>query len=97
MSDWSSDVCSSDLEIVGQIPESHRLRLQAVEQAIEHRREAAEPGRCARGRRGGLRVLQHPQQADGGRLQARKSVKAGTGVTVRVAVGGRRRITKKNT
>src|SRR3546814_14099397 len=101
ISDWSSDVCSSDLQ----------RRLGPARQAGHHdlevpaeRRLPARPGGRARPHRRGNRrrgdSSRAPRAAGEGRLQDRKSVGEGKSVSVRVDVGGGRIIktkTKRNT
>src|SRR3546814_16919663 len=84
ISDWSSDVCSSDLR-------RNRLRRQRQPQGQEHRTSRAyldlDAGRRrSHGSRGG---------GNGSRGADRKSVVSGKSVSVRVDLGGRRRIKKK--
>src|SRR3546814_15066864 len=97
ISDWSSDVCSSDLEPAqcrtqrrGAARRDRRLRRGvAVEDRVELRIAVgglAEHIGVGVGRRRG-------EQAEG---RARKSVVSGKSVSVRVDLGGRR-IIKKNT
>src|SRR3546814_12535629 len=94
ISDWSSDVCSSDLvTLVHRPPAVDRARHRHADRAIggqgaalgaaTHRREI-EPARAfARSRE--AREL----------LRDRKSVVEGKRVSVRVDLGGRRSLTKK--
>src|SRR3546814_17012144 len=86
ISDWSSDVCSSDLEQQG---------------AAGGRDQEQQQRPC---RRGGYGEGKHRigQQGDPGDRQSavpqdRKSVVQGKSVSVRVDLGGRRIIKKKNT
>src|SRR3546814_16196829 len=84
ISDWSSDVCSSDLRRAGR-PQYPRLSV-------------ARRARPARGHAAGARDLRHAQLAaePGSRHRAdRKSVVEGKSVSVRVTLGGRRIIKKK--
>src|SRR3546814_12767455 len=92
ISDWSSDVCSSDLDD-GRPPGSGEDRLgrgpwPASHHPFVHRVEPE--------RHGGRAVHDdvHPEDGDG-RDRDRKSVVKGKSVSVRVDLGGRRRITKK--
>src|SRR3546814_19292913 len=80
ISDWSSDVCSSDLDRRGAWP------LRRRDPAALH--AAQRDGRPRRGRR--RRLPADPQPG-----RDRKSVVWGKSVSVRVALGGRRSITNK--
>src|SRR3546814_11447130 len=83
ISDWSSDVCSSD------------LLAQHVEQADEHR--YLHQHRQAAGQRVDAVLLLQPLHLRGLLLLVdRKSVVWGKSVSVRVDLGGRRIIKKKN-
>src|SRR3546814_18155945 len=93
ISDWSSDVCSSDLShVAGSCNKNEVSGCAAVYQRM---------ARTARGEARGAR----PKCAAGGTLAAdvragdlqgdRKSVGTGKSVSVRVDVGGRRVIKKK--
>src|SRR3546814_11200770 len=95
ISDWSSDVCSSDLEVVGVLagegdggedlrPEDRQQHVAAIEDVEAGQRQHHERGRGDPVRR----ALQHVE-AD------RKSVVWGKSVSVRVDLGGRRIITTK--
>src|SRR3546814_4863663 len=81
ISDWSSDVCSSDLDLSsGAVPphrRGHGCRHPALARSAARRRER--------------RRTRHAQQGD------RKSVVSGKSVSVRVDTGGRRIIKKKKT
>src|SRR3546814_17821289 len=98
ISDWSSDVCSSDLEAhrIGQLADQFvelggadrvepRGRLVEEEQRGVERERACESG-----------ALDHPARQLGRKLD-RQSVVSGKSVSVRVDLGGRRIIKKKNT
>src|SRR3546814_11945678 len=80
ISDWSSDVCSSDLLAVVQLEAEPRRR--------DDRKVPARVGRD------GLQVpVHHPGRLP--RAEDRKSVVSGKSVSVRVDLGGRRIIKKK--
>src|SRR3546814_13249031 len=83
ISDWSSDVCSSDLDVLAWQPLPPFARAQRVGRRRLH--PAAE-----RSHRGlSARHLQLP-------VEDRKSVVSGKSVSVRVDLGGRRIIKKTN-
>src|SRR3546814_14055642 len=91
ISDWSSDVCSSDLEQCG--PDKKYRTLVAL---------AGEPGADGEARhelRQHHRQIEHPHEhPQPPRVDAfadRKSVAEGKSVSVRVDLGGRRIIKKK--
>src|SRR3546814_17717563 len=109
ISDWSSDVCSSDLPWAHRRGEDRRMRLlerldhpavteAGVDRLFElDRPELAldVPGRFAR-----PNLLDHVDRFDHhrvaiGRERDRKSVVSGKSVSVRVDLGGRRNIQKK--
>src|SRR3546814_18715944 len=89
MSDWSSDVCSSDLRVRTQ--QRFALAVSAIAPVVE---------RAPRSREcivyvfaiGGTAL---PQRIAGCRIEERKSVVLGKSVSVRVDLGGRRVIKKK--
>src|SRR3546814_16479627 len=98
ISDWSSDVCSSDLADAAVRPAARDHRGRGVEEQRPGRRAAA-AGQC-------VRELVHPvpcrgaaaRGAEGNRRAARrdrKSVVSGKSVSVRVDLGGRRILNKK--
>src|SRR3546814_13575950 len=102
ISDWSSDVCSSDLTFVGgKHPLSvviegnssdfgfRRKRLQGAGFRIEER------GRAVRVRNGDAPVPRRKGEIPDFPID-RKSVVEGKRVSVRVDIGGRRIINKKN-
>src|SRR3546814_16384988 len=104
ISDWSSDVCSSDL--LGRRPDlwqQQRLGHRHARRACHSLRDAAAPShrprrRCSAGRHGRGDEPTAPATAphtDLGPGQDRKSVVWGKSVSVRVGLGGRRIITKK--
>src|SRR3546814_7716930 len=93
ISDWSSDVCSSDLAMVRQ---SRARNIELLLDAPD--RQALRPG-----------PHQHPVDLQAGRIaerlelcgcffefQDRKSVVEGKSGSVRVGLGGRRNLKKKN-
>src|SRR3546814_12789221 len=92
ISDWSSDVCSSDLHVLLELLAElggdlrhvgHRFRIVAVDvedRCLHHL------GRVRRIRR----------RARVGRIGDRKSVVKGKSVSLRVGIGGRRNIQKNN-
>src|SRR3546814_15409570 len=91
ISDWSSDVCSSDLGA-----RDHRIFQPAGEaRPLPARKEIPQGGGPLPGRRAA-----HPDRSARGRRAAgnadRKSVESGKSVSVRVDLGGRRIIKKKN-
>src|SRR3546814_19001240 len=96
ISDWSSDVCSSDLN--GQpetrcqdtLPQEHAGWCgRQPAKTPDQRPDLRGPGGLPEGRRPG----RGPRRDPGAE---RKSVVWGTSVSVRVALGGRRTIKKKN-
>src|SRR3546814_11090507 len=97
ISDWSSDVCSSDLVLGLAVPD-HRGRAagRLVDAPVLRRDHAAadhRPAHCRPGEPGSPRpeADRHPAVGD------RKSVVWGKSVSVRVDLGGRRSIKKKKT
>src|SRR3546814_11675511 len=89
ISDWSSDVCSSDLGRPG--ARRRHLGARAPAGAAQLRRLGAAQG---------LQPAVQPRLAgvrEGGRPGDRKSVVKGTSVSVRVDLGGRRILKKKKT
>src|SRR3546814_13518745 len=106
ISDWSSDVCSSDLVGAKNMAEPRKVTLGAMQGGNWVIQEGLRPGdrvivsglqkvqlgqpvRIAKPRSPGSAAK--PQPAD------RKSVVSGKGVSVRVDLGGRRIIKKKQT
>src|SRR3546814_20086883 len=95
MSDWSSDVCSSDLTSVKRAPVAERTKSgkgvpQSSIQCIGTPENQWRRASFARASEAGLPA------ANLWRLRAdRKSVRAGKSVSVRVDLGGRSRIKKK--
>src|SRR3546814_15490024 len=93
ISDWSSDVCSSDLKgvdaAVAEQVDAHLpgLETRRDEQRVHHVLK----------QRLGLGIAQDRLRHRGAHRQDRKSVVSGKSVSVRVALGGRRIITKKYT
>src|SRR3546814_13910667 len=97
ISDWSSDVCSSDLDLArprrgrrgADLGQDTRRRRRTVRRrgAADYRRGAADrhPGR-----------LRQPRDRRARLAIDRKSVVSGKSVSVRVDLGGRRIIKKKN-
>src|SRR3546814_19759929 len=88
ISDWSSDVCSSDLGLGLKIGAETFERQRVKQRRISHR-PAPRPARRASPRARRLRPW-HWLRPD------RKSVVEGKSVSVRVDLGGRRFIKKKN-
>src|SRR3546814_20133773 len=91
ISDWSSDVCSSDL--LDRLVRPQRIGLEDQPQIAPLRRQAGAP-----------RAVERRHTVDGDRATARclvagdrKSVVSGMSVSVRVDTGGRRIITKNKT
>src|SRR3546814_13358847 len=104
ISDWSSDVCSSDLYARLQGQRRHRLQRRQPRRPREEIREARTQGRAARGRQGRRAPgpLAETRTRRRNRLRrihreriARKSVVSGKSVSVRVDLGGRGVIKKK--
>src|SRR3546814_11462159 len=87
ISDWSSDVCSSDLR------RGERVRPLAAQRGEKGKRIGDEGGFA------GLAAMRDGGEEGGVGFdeQDRKSVVEGKRVSVRVDLGGRRSITKKNT
>src|SRR3546814_12712974 len=104
ISDWSSDVCSSDLHDVNlsdpaqalrlkaYIWPEHHIRFERMEAAIAAAPEAKPNLVHAHAADFVETALAKPQAA--GTTRGRKSVVAGQRVSVRVDLGGRRRIKK---
>src|SRR3546814_11715346 len=92
ISDWSSDVCSSDLLLQRRV-RIKAVRVEDVHVVDAHAPEAlVEAGEYVFARTAALAVGAGPHvPAD------RKRVVEGKGVSVRVDLGGRRSIKKKNT
>src|SRR3546814_12338688 len=89
ISDWSSDVCSSDLLAADRVDRGqHLAEIPGDRDLVHWKRGAAvldpEPGGAAR-------------EVAGHRIEDRKSVVSGKSVSVRVDLGGRRILKKKNT
>src|SRR3546814_17765896 len=110
ISDWSSDVCSSDLPVDGHFGRHRRLAGAACAGAQLADRLCG-VRRAGRGQRAGMAKVppghagQRPADAESSRTfvrrasvhveSDRKSVGKGQGVSVRVDIGGRGRIIKK--
>src|SRR3546814_6760631 len=92
ISDWSSDVCSSDLSL-----RARRGQGQAPRQGHG---QGVEDGRRGHLLPGGLhrrdRPEEYPRELTPRPTTERKSVASGKSVSVRVDLGGRRIIKKKN-
>src|SRR3546814_17436789 len=100
ISDWSSDVCSSDLASGGALGRDTRLRRLILEGRAHLR--AIDVGQLAIDLAGLLRLVELHQRLPQpikavGRAIDRKSVVSGKRVSVRVDLGGRRLIKKKKT
>src|SRR3546814_19294165 len=105
ISDWSSDVCSSDLETAVGIAVSSqlldRLFQQSVRQVIEPLRYGQAHGRAedeaglSRRTLGGLAQQFYTGIGQQGVWADRKSVVEGKSVSLRVDLGGRRNHQKK--
>src|SRR3546814_8354283 len=100
ISDWSSDVCSSDLSSVGRLPEGGELTtlraLLANEPAWVERHLGAVSGAAADDREQPLLALNTAMMMNGFVLRLdRESVGWGRIVSVRVDLGGSRMMTKK--
>src|SRR3546814_13313256 len=103
ISDWSSDVCSSDLEVAARIDAARQTSEEdtgtfSVATAFRVIREDALQIRQATGddeTRIGLDE-RRPLRVELGTAEDGKSVVSGTSVSVRVDLGGRRIIKKKN-
>src|SRR3546814_19036687 len=93
ISDWSSDVCSSDLP-GGQGEKIFDAATHLLEQQHLLRGGAFLGGDVA-GDLGGAPYLPR-RVADGGHGQDRKSVVSGKSLSLRVDLGGSRNITQKN-
>src|SRR3546814_17977067 len=99
ISDWSSDVCSSDLHAGQQLPavpqlhgnDAHRLRRVAARAVERHDLPAPVGGQP------GWPGAQIAADRPSGRVGDRKSVVEGKSVCVRVDLGGRRNTKKKIT
>src|SRR3546814_16604133 len=105
ISDWSSDVCSSDLFVfvVFDLRTSTRRRADVDGDVVEQSRSAQPGGAEHAGhpldRRLAEQRVAHFQivALDGGHLVDRKSVVSGQRVSVRLDLGGRRIIQQKTT
>src|SRR3546814_15254988 len=97
ISDWSSDVCSSDLAII--VAKVNAAEDEQVERAEAQARDLNPSATIIRG--ASPVVLDDPEQVRGKRVLVvddgpdRKSVVSGKSVSVRVALGGRRILKKK--
>src|SRR3546814_12208297 len=91
ISDWSSDVCSSDLRLLRHLAElrARRGQPQAMRAAVEQRRADPAFERAHAAAEGG------PGHVPPLRGTERESVGEGKSVAVRVDIGGRRIIKKK--
>src|SRR3546814_14623264 len=87
ISDWSSDVCSSDLKAAAKLslPSAHGIFSPHPPGQHQHQRKNEGAGHA-----------EEPKQEVGDPCPDRKSVVKGTSVSVRVDLGGRRIIKKKN-
>src|SRR3546814_12957448 len=101
ISDWSSDVCSSDLKYFGVHGDALALRSKRLEMLASNIANAATPGFKARDIDFAAQLKQAQTGAalattEGGHIaHDRESVVEGRGVSVRVDLGGRRIIKKK--
>src|SRR3546814_16004734 len=96
ISDWSSDVCSSDLEDLDGAARERKAHRGAAERRRAGRRQE---GRQDAGGKAAAQAMRRAvrlalRTSDG--REDRKSVVKGKGVSVRVDIGGLRSITKKN-
>src|SRR3546814_11816256 len=100
ISDWSSDVCSSDLERHAVADEAEiarpELRVAFQERHVEQQRPGQQKAEHHGQRACGSREPA-PSTRNIVRRQDRKSAVKGKSVSVRVVVGGRRILNKKNT
>src|SRR3546814_17164291 len=99
ISDWSSDVCSSDLELPNgvfqvQVIEHHRIQV-THQRAKSVLQIEAMLLKVRRGIANGVGLVRLDAQQTGPRAEDRKSVVKGKSVSVRVDLGGRRIIKKK--
>src|SRR3546814_12987742 len=105
ISDWSSDVCSSDLGLGGRRGQQATGPPTLIERAVLEKRLVVEQQRHLAGCRIDVgRNLSHHEIALDGvagaadhRRGDRKSVVSGTSVEVAVDLGGRRSLKKNNT
>src|SRR3546814_14923430 len=94
ISDWSSDVCSSDLASARSQWPGHHHRLDAKGRSV--RRGSADPERRRRG--AGRSILRSPHPCHvSERSQIGRASCRGKGVSVSVDLGGRRIIKNNNT
>src|SRR3546814_15261267 len=93
ISDWSSDLCSSDLGALVPTDDVQALAAALVEVLIEPRRSAC--GTRARTRSAAYGVEQAATNY-WARIEDRQSVVYGKRLSVRVDLGGRRIMKKKN-
>src|SRR3546814_18677881 len=97
ISDWSSDVCSSDLRRVG-VEGQREFDRRVMELGDRGKRHAQRRRHAAERQADGEAVvldLQVPEAVLDDERQDRQSVVSGTSVSVRVDLGGRRIIKKK--
>src|SRR3546814_17870767 len=105
ISDWSSDVCSSDLQPAGVRASRRPLRgllsmrfFLCATKDLPHpeERERAAPGRASRRTHRGHPAGKFLWSFPAGAIKDRKSVVKGKSVSVRVDLGGRGMIKKNN-
>src|SRR3546814_20558225 len=97
ISDWSSDVCSSDLPRTAP-PAVRSVPGSGTETTVSAATIQAAPGsdgRCGRRRAYAGTARTQSRRGDAGERPDRKSVVKGKSVSVRVDLGGRRIIKKK--
>src|SRR3546814_19455194 len=107
ISDWSSDVCSSDLVWVGSTSGRFAMLIKskrgwelpdsaATPESLFHERRRLIKGLAAGPLIAAMPAALLGSPLGGGMAKDRKSVVEGTSVSVRVVLGGRRTITTKN-
>src|SRR3546814_15320240 len=96
ISDWSSDVCSSDLALRPHA--SGRLILVFGAGGDRDQAKRPEMGKAAAAKADALLITDdNPRGADPALIRDRKRVVSGKSVSVRVALGGRRILNTKTT
>src|SRR3546814_11264553 len=95
ISDWSSDVCSSDLDLADVRGQAVARRALEIAAAGNHHLLLIGPPGCGKTMLASRLAGVLPPAADEDALEDRKSVVSGKSVSVRVDLGGRRIVKKK--
>src|SRR3546814_12627373 len=99
ISDWSSDVCSSDLTILESLtwrPPAVEIPPDGIDDAIERAGQALEGGNLAADAESAVPLFLALSKQAPDNPQDRKSVVSGKSVSVRVDLGGRRILKQKH-